>query len=125
MYFKRPSVLVSTVLVLLVVTMQPLRVNAQYCPTVTTGGWPSVYTNAAGGMSVRKQLVNLFNSCALVPGTHAYCVPSIMGYTLLAYAMSSSTSPTPVCVWDCGICLVRIDSSDGLPVELMEFSVGE
>ena len=55
------------------------------------------------------------------------CTNTMRCRALVATAMGVTTNPTPrSCQFDCGPCGTQlIDNSDGLPVELMGFSVEE
>ena len=58
------------------------------------------------------------NGCNRDPGSPMLLVASASGLQI---------ANAPFCSWNCGVCgtSIRTDGSSGLPVELMEFSVGE
>ena len=99
-----------------------------------TTGSPYVNTSIAPYVTVRKYLTAPAN-CVRAPVVNAsFCQPNITApppgplvVTLSANAHTGNTA-SPYCAWTCtcGTALnpgVRIDGSDGLPVELMDFSV--
>lgn len=64
------------------------------------------------------------DQCTLTMMNASFCFPSYTPATtaqLVASALTATTNPS--CGWVCGCGSVTIDGSDGLPVELMGFSV--
>ena len=47
------------------------------------------------------------------------------GSSIVVYASAYTTATNPSCAWACACGTVVIDSSDGLPVELMAFEAGD
>jgi len=64
-------------------------------------------------------------SCTLTMTMNARnCNPGTAGFsTSLLWAYANTTAVSPSCQWACDCGTVTTDSSDGLPVELMSFSV--
>ena len=44
-------------------------------------------------------------------------------FTFTAVGAIKSTGPSPYCSWVCNCGIITVDGSDGLPVELMDFSI--
>ena len=91
---------------------------------------------AGGGMGVSPgiMLISVHKSLTKSP-TASNCNTTLAQNALCDIYSSNSlrarhytggTGPTPVCQWNCDCGTVRIDGpNDGLPVELMEFSVSD
>lgn len=123
--------LTALVLVAGIMTV-PAVVSAQYCavaaPTDCSGYFCQAAFRAVSGPSAMYAA-----RFELLIANQANCVPTGTGSIPFGYTQMVSGSPTslataPVCSWTCGpyiVANIRFDSSDGLPVELMEFSVEE
>lgn len=68
-------------------------------------------------------------SCTLVGSANAMCAPTGM-FMIATYATESlfgtGTAASPMCTWNCcadPVLTISMSSGDGLPVELMDFSV--
>jgi len=104
--------------------LQPASIEAQYCGTT---GAPAVYSDTT--MKTVTKMLNSPYFCFLTAAVGgAMCTPANTApgvvFTIVA-SVTKPASPAAVCGWNCIIpaCTVAIDSSDGLPVELMEFSI--
>ncbi len=72
---------------------------------------------------VFKTLSTVVN-CALTMSMNVLgCFPTAGTSTSILSASASTAATNPSCAWACDCGGVTIDSSNGLPVELMEFSV--
>jgi hypothetical protein len=114
---------ISTLLLICVVAL-PTQVRSQ-CNVISTYQFPF-----SPPILVSK-ILDASGSCALVPPANAAsCFPGALPATVATLiAVASPTTMNPYCNWVCncgpGYTSVpfRIDGSDGLPVELMDFSV--
>ena len=121
---RRNVVIAVAVLAAAGLAISVLHLEAQCVPYGT-----AVYTSIAGQVTVFKNLPP-GAGCSLVATNNAnVCYPLAASMApasyLMAVAATGATSPS--CSWNC-FCVpasgaVTIDSSDGLPVELMAFSV--
>ena len=111
------------VLALVCLCAQPVAVQAQ---CVTTGG-VMVSTPGANTMIAYYNLTAP-GMCMSVAANNAACFPASTNQTTTFLSASAMTPVTnPSCSWTCncgtGTQNFSIDSSDGLPVELMDFEV--
>ena len=113
----------TLMMILAALLFQPAPAEAQCGYTMVD------YTYMVGGYDVVKKYVTV--SCMGPPtatmATPDLCAPAVATVTrmtLTASAMTMLPSP-PSCRWACPCGTVTIDSSDGLPVELMEFEVDD
>ena len=77
----------------------------------TTGGFPYVV-----------KTLSLSTFCQATSSFNATCTPGGGGASNL-FLSATASGPNPSCQWNCGCGTVRIDGTDGLPVELLEFEV--
>lgn len=106
-------------LLLVCLFVQPLRLESQ-CNISTT--LPSSF----GSTFTVVKILTMATTCTRTLTNAASCDPTGPAVTasLFASAMTSTVATTAVaCGWNCGCGQVTIDQSDGLPVELMSFSV--
>ncbi len=121
----RRGVVILAATVFLAVTSilaTPASLDAQCVVTST-----AVTTNTAGGITVTKDGPGLgvyVGNCVLTDSNSAMC-NFVNGYSLMAYAAPAQQSNSPSCAWMCDCGQVTITSNDGLPVELMGFSLEE
>ena len=73
-------------------------------------------------MLVTKTLVMNY-VCSNTQKNAINCFPSFSSSTNLLVASANSATANPICVWSCTCGTVTIDGTNGLPVELLEFSV--
>lgn len=74
----------------------------------------------------RRLTVNPLTACTTAGSNSAACQRDSNGpgFLLIASASGAQLMNNPSCSWNCGACgTIITDSGDGLPVELMEFSV--
>ncbi|MEM7353253.1 MAG: hypothetical protein AAF657_20830 [Acidobacteriota bacterium] len=116
----RPSrswLVLSLLLVSLLV--QPLRLESQ-CNISTTS------VSMFGSTFTVVKVLTSSTTCTRTLTNAASCDPTGPTSTanLFASAMTSTVATTMVaCGWNCGCGQVTIDETDGLPVELMSFSI--
>lgn len=114
MDIRKIVVLVLAVVLGLVLVHQVSSVDAVCVPTST---FVIPYASSTA-------VVHWFNpsiSCALIGG-NATCNGQGPSVTYLS-AIAQNSVVSPYCSWTCECGPYRIDGSDGLPVELMSFSV--
>lgn len=75
------------------------------------------------GPSLGFDRPSIMNNCAVNMATSADCKPGVDYYYLRALATTGQLNMNPRCVWTCDCGTVTVTSADGLPVELLEFSV--
>jgi hypothetical protein len=117
-------VLFSLLTVLLVAGLlgQPAPLEAQ-CSVVSTSAM------TFGTVMVVYKILNAPYNCGTTMMNALFCNPTAMTNTSFLHASALAATMTPSCAWVCtgtggGTCAtVTIDGNDGLPVELMEFSV--
>jgi hypothetical protein len=109
-----------------ILQIAPSSAEAQTCAVLST----SKFTDRPPVITLLKVVSAL--QCTLTMSMNVtMCVPSVSDSTDLLYAHALNTATNPSCGWYCtragiGSCgTITIDNSDGLPVELMEFSVEE
>jgi len=102
---------------------QPTMTEAQCAVTSTT------QTSFAPTLIVTKQLSGIA-FCNLVGQNALACFPGTgvpMSTAILAASANPSATVNPFCSWTCscgtGAFAVVTDGSDGLPIELMDFTV--
>lgn len=102
---------------------QPPATEAQ-CAVIST-----TQTSFSPTMAVTKQLSGIA-TCNLVGNNALACFPGLGGPVPTSFLIASanpSATMNPFCSWTCscgsGSFSLMIDGSDGLPVELMDFSV--
>ena len=69
-------------------------------------------------------------NCSLVSSNAQFCFPSDMAMKVsVTFGLQASANLTattaPFCEWNCDCGTARIDGSDGLPVELLEFEIDD
>ncbi|MCP4593715.1 MAG: hypothetical protein GY842_23520, partial [bacterium] len=116
---SRSWLVVALILVALVVG--PVAVQAQ-CAVASTN-----QTSFPGTIVVTKTLTTS-GTCHTVANNNVLaCAPGAASVTTKYLVASASTAATnPLCSWQCtcdGSGNIRIDKTDGLPVELMDFEV--
>ncbi len=121
----------------------PVAVSSQDSTTYTAGPftnacimsiykyWKPNRTNPSQTVYIAKRL-DMARACStLVPGMNAFCNPGSLAphptntMVLAGSAFNSDITMNPTCSWTCTGCgAIPISAaSDGLPVELMDFSV--
>ena len=62
-------------------------------------------------------------NCSTTTSNNATCAKNFTSPTIFLYAGNNGSAPS--CAWTCTVCTgsIVIDGTDGLPVELMDFSV--
>ena len=73
------------------------------------------------------KFVGMLYGCSNTVMNASVCSPSI-GPTIMFSAIAMAATVNPSCAWNCPVCPgvaphVTINSSDGLPVELLDFKV--
>ena len=121
MRILKPNSLLGALLVFAVLLFQPLSADAQcMVSSVSTG------SGITGGMNYNYVIKYLSssNTCSLTMQMNVIsCAPSAPGYGDALTASAYTVTISPSCGWSCGCGPVVIDSTDGLPVELMGFSI--
>lgn len=117
---RRPRTLLLSIVLGLGLIVTPAGVDAQCAVTATTvTGTPSARTVVVMGIN------RVCNAGIGMNG--ATCFPNAVANAMTWSAMANAmTAVSPSCTWNCvltTVCILTIDASDGLPVELMEFSV--
>jgi len=123
MYVRKPKSLLGTLLIIVGLFFQPINANAQ-CSVSSV----SSNTGTIGGMNyiwVSKYLSSS-ESCSLTMSMNVInCYPDPGSSVSSLGASAYTTAIDPSCGWNCGCGQVTIDGSDGLPVELLDFSIGQ
>ncbi len=84
--------------------------------TGVAGSYTTIISKGLAASYVCQSVPGQMNAYACAPGSGGGLVAN-----LTATAMSSTMAPQ--CVWNCACGQITIDSSDGLPVELLRFGV--
>ena len=120
----RYSLKLTSVLIALVLAYQPIDVEAQ-CAVASTN-----QTTVSSSRHVTKHLSAGPYLCAKIMSMSAMCFPHHGLTVTFLHANARTTAATPTCVWRCVGCgtfyasnIITADGSDGLPVELLEFSI--
>jgi hypothetical protein len=114
--------LLPVLLLLVGLLLQPAPLEAQ-CSVATT----QIMT--LGTIMVVYKILNGPYNCGTTMMNALFCNPTAMTGTSFLHASAMAATMNPSCAWTCtgtggGTCAtVTIDVNDGLPVELMEFSV--
>ena len=124
MILRKTPIWLAAILVLAAVLAQPAAVEAQ---CMVAGAMVGTYTSM--GTTTKTYVLKYLNgtyNCSLTNMMNVddcNASPSANTMTLSAVAFNAATNPS--CAWNCtgGCGTVTIGISDGLPVELMEFSV--
>jgi len=123
MHVRNSKSLLGTFLIIAGLLFQPINANAQCTIASVDSG-----TLSSGGMN-SKWVIKYFNSsesCSLTMSMNVIaCNPSPSGSVLSLTATAYTTATNPSCGWNCGCGPVTINNADGLPVELLDFSIGQ
>lgn len=109
----------------LALVLGPAAVHAQCMVTST---FQNTYFTGSTTFFVSKQLGGTY-PCRLTARNARSCNPGVTSSTNVSYLSATAVVATtnPFCNWVCdcggGPTLISINTSDGLPVELMEFDV--
>ena len=117
MRILKPNSLLGALLVFAVLLFQPLSADAQCMTFSTSIGGGTTYNYVVKYLS-SSYVCNLTMSMNVIA-----CNPSAAATRSLLSASALTASTNPSCGWSCGCGPVVIDSTDGLPVELMGFSI--
>jgi len=112
-----------------------LVVMLQFAPSsaeAQCGIHSEMFTTMGTSMFVFKKLTQT-GKCAFTMSNNAIiCDPLLVQgslYTRTLSALASGMAISPSCAWTCSCAgvggIITINGSDGLPVELLEFSIGE
>jgi len=114
----------GSTLIVLMLAYQPSNVEAQ-CSIVSTQ-----QTTMSFFRHVKKYLGAGPYLCARTQSMSAMCLPDVTGNVTYFHAYARATAMTPSCMWRCIFCgtinasnTITSNGSDGLPVELIEFSI--
>ena len=114
----------SSALIALLLTYQPIDVEAQ-CSVVSTQK-----TTTGNSRHITKFLgPDGPYLCAQTASMSAMCSPGVTQSVTFVHAFARTTAMSPSCMWHCIFCgtitsnTITSNGSDGLPVELMEFSI--
>lgn len=116
-------------LVLFCVLCSPARAQSTVTNPATTACVSSImkyyFPNMAGptAITIVKNLTGGAPACSVAGSASATC--NAAGMTAVTgSATGAQITGSPTCSFNCGACgTITIDTADGLPVELMEFSV--
>lgn len=111
----------SPLLLLVGLFLLPAEAEAQCSTSIVSSG-----TYPTGGMVAKYIQKSIGGSymCTLTMSMSVIdCAPSGAGSGTTLSATAFTTAANPSCGWNCGCGTVAITVADGLPVELMEFSV--
>ena len=99
--------------------------NAQCTTSITNSG--TVTMTATPYYFITKTLGGTFNCQLTATNNVLNCQPGptigVSSSVSYVYATAATAATNPSCAWNCGCGAVTIDTNDGLPVELMDFSV--
>lgn len=120
MPIRKSTIWLAAVLILAALVGRPAPVGAQCVVTNTDTGSNVAMTY----MYVNKTLTApYFCTLTMSMNVIACNLSGGAGTTNVLSASAFNTAVNPTCGWNCACGIVTIDGSDGLPVELMEFSV--
>ena len=117
---RRFVVLVASVAAVVSLVVLPVGLEAQ-CGVANT-----VVTTSTGYVTVVKTLSAIYLCQLMMPTNAVNCFPNNTATPVPASYLSAAAATamvSPFCNWMCNCGPVSINSSDGLPVELMAFSV--
>ena len=101
-----------------------------FLPTPPQAGAQCVVTNTVvqdfTTLIIVDKTLSAATTCTLTMMNASFCFPSYApANTAVLVASAFTATANPSCAWTCGCGSVTTDGSDGLPVELMEFSIDD
>jgi len=112
------------ILILICLFVLPAQVGSQ-CNVTMTNSFPTLSPT----IMIFTKTLSAPTVCMTTGMNAAFCFPGAAPFaTNMLYASAFSGTANPFCNWSCGCGVgpaphVTINSSDGLPVELMDFSI--